>query len=516
MQIILRTAAILLAATAFARPAAAYYFGSSDLVVSIYGNGDGSGPYTDNEASPIVLQEITRTGTVVSTTVLPQSTTSANGVTNYAISGEYGSSSEGTLQRSVNGQYLTIAGYGVSATAYNNTAGSNSGIGAGTTAAGFGGATKTCITSGSSAATCYPLAQTSSTAGTPSSSGVGNATVVPRVVALVGTDGSVDTSTALTGVFNENNPRSVATVDGSSFYLSGQGKTSNQNDTTQGVFYATKGATTATTIDNSFDTRTVSLQNGQLTVSSDTTEGSGVHENISTYGTAGNPPTSSATATILGNTTKLKSVYQAPAAAALNSLDTNLLNTAAYKAKGLYLSPENYFYANSTTLYIADSGNPKGDNNGSGKSTQGLSDGGLQKWSYNSTTGNWTLEYTLSAGLLNFVADTTTCGSNQVNCGTTGLIGLAGDVVGDNVFLFATNSTLGDLDQTYLYSITDSLSATALPTSESFSVLETAAPGTLIRGVALAPVPEPASAALLLGALVPLVLRRRKATVQKG
>ena len=59
---------------------------------------------------------------------------------------------------------------------------------------------------------------------------------MPRVVALIGASGSVDTTTALTGVFNMNNPRSAATVDGSSFYVSGQGV---GRDCTGGVFYAT-------------------------------------------------------------------------------------------------------------------------------------------------------------------------------------------------------------------------------------------------------------------------------------
>jgi len=52
---------------------------------------------------------------------------------------------------------------------------------------------------------------------------------VPRVVAQIGND-NVDTSTALTGVFNTNNPRRAATVDGSSFYVSGQG--ASKTDTT--------------------------------------------------------------------------------------------------------------------------------------------------------------------------------------------------------------------------------------------------------------------------------------------
>jgi hypothetical protein len=40
---------------------------------------------------------------------------------NYAISGEYGASSEGTLQVSANPQYFTIMGYGINADSYNST-----------------------------------------------------------------------------------------------------------------------------------------------------------------------------------------------------------------------------------------------------------------------------------------------------------------------------------------------------------------------------------------------------------
>ncbi|HVZ06413.1 hypothetical protein [Rhodopila sp.] len=129
---------------------------------------------------------------------------------------------------------------------------------------------------------------------------------------------------------------------------------------------------------------------------------------------------------------------------------------------------ENHFFANAMTLYVADSGNPKDDNNGSGKTMQGLSDGGLQKWSL--VNGVWVLDYTLSAGL-NLMPDTTACGSHQIGYGTTGLIGLAGDVIGDLVELFATNATLGDLDQTYVYAISDSLSALTLPSDEVFSAI---------------------------------------------
>ena len=65
-----------------------------------------------------------------------------------------------------------------------------------------------------------------------------------------------------------------------------------------------------------------------------------------------------------------------------------------------------------------------------------------------SSTGSWTLDYTLTAGLLDFV-------QNNATSGTTGLLGLTGVVDGDNVELFATNYTIGDTDQTYLYGIDD-------------------------------------------------------------
>ena len=33
-------------------------FTAGDLVISVYGDGDGSGAYTDNEASPITIDEV--------------------------------------------------------------------------------------------------------------------------------------------------------------------------------------------------------------------------------------------------------------------------------------------------------------------------------------------------------------------------------------------------------------------------------------------------------------------------
>lgn len=395
-------------------------FTEGDLVISIVGDGDGSGTYTDNQASPITLEEITTTGEVVGTMVLPQATTVVDGVTEYAVSGEYGSSSEGELQLSQDGESLVIGGYGINAATYN--AGG---------AAVYGDAR---------------LAQSTSLTGT-------NYTAVPRVVADISYDGTVDTRTALYGVFNTNNIRSVATVDGTSFYITGQGV---KGDTTQGVFYADDGASVATAIDTSTDTRVTEIVNGVLYVSRDSTQGSGGTSNIASYGT-----------TLPVSATQSEVLPAINGSVTLTAAEENSLNASAVGTT-VSLSPESYFFASPTVLYVADSGNPKAG---------GVGDGGLQKWTYNGTA--WTLDYTLSVGL-NLVSNTSTSG-------TTGLIGLTGEVDGDEVVLYATNATVGDLDQTYLFTITDDLDATTAPADESFTTLMTAAADTNIRGVSFAP-----------------------------
>jgi hypothetical protein len=438
-------------------------FTPGDVVVSVEGNGSNTGDYTDNQAAPLTLYEYGSSGTgFVGSFALPQSASGAN----FAVSGEYGSSSEGTLQLSGDGRYLTIAGYGVNANAFNANPGAYS-----------------------PDPTNIALGQSGSQTGQ-------GYTAVPRVVALIGQNGSVDSSTALYNVFNANNPRSVYTVDGTSFYVSGQG---NYPDATGGVFYATLGSHSATSITGadagsgtSQDTREVQVYNGQLYVSTDSKKGSTNRDYIGTLGAKGALPTSVANggngpAQLPGFGNSGGTGKITVTAATANNVNAGLIG----KNETVNLSPENYFFANADTLYVADSGSPK---NTSADSP--LGDGGLQKWTL--SKGTWTLDYTLSAGL-NLVANSGTSGS-------TGLYGLTGkDVTVDGVQeveLLATNYTIGDTDQTYLYGIADVLGDLTAQAGESFAELEQAPADATFKGVAFAPSPVPEAstwAMMLLG-----------------
>lgn len=84
-----------------------------------------------------------------------------------------------------------------------------------------------------------------------------------RVVARVGQDRSINKSTALTDAFSTGNFRAVASVDGTGFWLAGTPGDGPQ--ATGGIRFAALGASTSTQVLASpFDTRLVSVQQGQL------------------------------------------------------------------------------------------------------------------------------------------------------------------------------------------------------------------------------------------------------------
>ena len=158
--------------------------------------------------------------------------------------------------------------------------------------------------------------------------------------------------------------------------------------------------------------------------------------------------------------------------------------------------PFGIWFANSTTLYVADEGD--------GVMADAASDvdAGLEKWSL--VGGTWKLDYTLQAGLGLGQSYGVNGYPANLDPETDGLRNLTGQVNADGtVTLYAVTSTVsnsGDQggDPNRLVSISDVVADTSLPKNEAFSVLETAGFGQVLRGVSLAPVPEPATWAMML------------------
>ncbi len=288
----------LLAASAFAQ------ITPGNLIVSRVGNGSAA---LSNAATPRFLDEYTPSGGFVQTIALP--TTVVGG--NRACTDSGTSSSHGFVTQSVDGRYLLAAGYDA--------------------------AVGTLSVAGSAAAS------------------------VNRVICRIGLDGSIDSSTALGDAYTANSFRSVASVDGTSFWTSGTGTVP-----TPGVrFVANLGATTSTQLSGTVtNLRCVNIYNGQLYCSS----ASGAFLGISSVGT-GLPTTSGQTITSM----------------------TTGTGASAY----------DFWFADANTLYVADD-----RTNGSG---------GIQKWTFSGST--WSLAYTLAPNA------TTGCRglSGYVNSGVTTL-----------------------------------------------------------------------------------------------
>jgi hypothetical protein len=164
--------------------------------------------------------------------------------------------------------------------------------------------------------------------------------------------------------------------------------------------------------------------------------------------------------------------------------------------------PFGMWFANPTTLYVADEG--AGDNayaNGSYTAAAASTTAGLQKWVYSPAAGEWQLAYTLQASL-NLGAPYTVpgypSGINSVTglpwaAATDGLRNITGRVNPDgSATIWATTSTVsgsGDqgADPNRLVSVTDDLNATALPAGESFRTVVPAAYDQVVRGVSVTP-----------------------------
>jgi hypothetical protein len=173
-------------------------------------------------------------------------------------------------------------------------------------------------------------------------------------------------------------------------------------------------------------------------------------------------------------------------------------------AKDATLFPSGIWFANATTLYVADEGN---GTNTFDTATQTYSaaaeqtTAGLQKWVFDSSLAAWKLAYVLTSGLnlgTPYTVSGYPVGDNPAtnlpwSPATDGLRNLTGRVNPEgSVTIWAITSTVsgnGDqgADPNRLVTITDSLAATALPADESFTTVQTARFGEVLRGVSFTP-----------------------------
>jgi hypothetical protein len=164
--------------------------------------------------------------------------------------------------------------------------------------------------------------------------------------------------------------------------------------------------------------------------------------------------------------------------------------------------PFGVWFANATTLYVADEGDgvttfDPGTNRYTDAAAQ--TKAGLQKWVFDA--GAWKLAYVLQAGLdlgVPYTINNYPTGTNPVtglpwSPATDGLRNLTGRVHRDGtVTLWAITSTVsgsGDqgADPNKLVTVTDNLAATSLPAGESFSTLKAAGFGEALRGISFTP-----------------------------
>jgi hypothetical protein len=419
--------------------------------------------------TPITISQVTQSGAVVSSQILSGITTS------------FPSKSEGGLSLSADGRSVTLMGYnaapGLLDVSNSNTPGlldvSNSN------------------TPGHPDAT-NPVQQTYQRS-IATISGTGAVTTQP-VDSYSGNNGR----NAITGangvtytVGNAGNGTSKATAAVLADQLANTGvqivTPGSANTTSAGVYNVTQNGYAADKASKDPNFRDITINDNTVYV----TKGSGGNGINTVYqvGTAGTLPTGSNNAvTILpGFNTKLASDP-----------------TANFYPFGL-------FFANNTTLYVADEGL-------AGTVT---SQAGLEKWSL--VNGTWQEDYILTAGL-NLGTKYAVAGLDpSLDPATTGLRNLSGIVNADGtVSLFAVTATSSALtdqgaDANSVVAITDLVSAMTLPGSEAFTTIAAPTYATVYRGVSQVPlaastaVPEPISLAVMgTGLLGMFSVRRRR------
>jgi hypothetical protein len=166
--------------------------------------------------------------------------------------------------------------------------------------------------------------------------------------------------------------------------------------------------------------------------------------------------------------------------------------------------PFGLWFANANTLYVADEGdgtNTYSTSTGTYTDAAAQTKAGLQKWTFNSSTGSWQLAYALQSGLKlgqPYTLRGYPTGDNSVTGlpwapATDGLRNITGRVNRDGtVTIWAVTSTVsggGDqgADPNQVVVISDRLDATSLPSSERFQTFSPPRYGQVVRGVSFTP-----------------------------
>ena len=197
-----------------------------------------------------------------------------------------------------------------------------------------------------------------------------------------------------------------------------------------------------------------------------------------------------------------------PAALQTTGLPSNMcifagFPTALAKSANPVAFPFALWFANPTTLYVADEGDGFADDSTLYTHAAAQTTAGLQKWVFNASTSTWNLAYTLSSGLQLGVPYTVhgyPAGTNAATNlpwapATDGLRNIEGRVNRDGtVTVWAITSTVsggGDTgaDPNRLVAINDRLSNTnaTVAAKEHFSIVRQAGFAEVLRGVAFAP-----------------------------
>lgn len=192
----------------------------------------------------------------------------------------------------------------------------------------------------------------------------------------------------------------------------------------------------------------------------------------------------------------------------LPGFSTNLasgVNNNVSKQAAPVQHPFGIWFADPSTLFVADEGDASLADASKSMTDSTAPGGGLAE--YKLVNGTWALAHTFQSGLnLGASYTVTAADGSSVTTATDGLRNITGKIGADGkITVYGVTSTVGSTltdagaDPNSVVSITiDPANAAAA----TFTTIESATYGQVFRGVALSPVPEPASAALYLLGLV--------------